>query len=119
MAILKASRSPQTQQTFAPLPPGRLLSDYPMFTAIGHAPALDSTHLQQALARIDGFDLVGLTEQLGDFAHKLEQLTGISGQIEQVNVAPESPSVPDSLLQQIRQDNALDMQLYDHVSKQW
>jgi hypothetical protein len=119
LGVLRVLLSRGARSDIEPLPPGRNIGDYWLFTAMENDRSMEEADLERAIAMVDSFDLVGVTEKLGEFQAALEALTGTRGDVEQVNVAPQSPELPDTLMDRIRQDNHLDTRLYNHVLSRW
>lgn len=119
LEVLKVLLSRRANTHIEPLLPGRNLGDYWLFTAMESDRPMEEADLERAIALVDSFDLVGVTEKLEEFQAALEALTGTRGDVEQVNVAPQSLQLPDTLMDRIRQDNQLDARLYDHVLSRW
>lgn len=117
--VLKVLFTPGERKKLEPLPPGRTVGEYVLYTAMQNDRPMEAGDLERAVELVDSFDLVGVTEKLGDFRERLEDIAGIHGEVEQVNVAPQTPQLPDTLIKRIRQDNALDTQLYNHVLSLW
>lgn len=79
---------------------------------------LTSKHLRRAIANLDDFDLVGLTEDLASDARHLELLYGWKIQIsedEWVNVSTCREPVAEADLELVRRHNQLDALLYREV----
>lgn len=96
----------------------RAMVEYGLLTGMSHADDVDEHSLQAAIAQLDRFALVGITEALPAFGARLAALLGRDlGPMPRKNVTAQPLPVAESLLTQIRQDNALDLQLYEHVKR--
>ncbi len=75
----------------------------------------DRGHLERACEQLATVDVVGLQEHFDDFCLDLEERFGWDlGKKVYANVT-EPAAAPDSLIERIRTDNALDFELYDYA----
>lgn len=95
----------------------RQMVEYGLLTGMSHASDVDERSLTAAIAQLDRFALVGVTEALPNFTGQLSALLNIElGELPPKNVSAQTQPVADELLARIRRDNALDLQLYEHIS---
>ena len=104
-----ASLSPGTR-----LPDGFLLPI--MATGIEGCEPLGDDALDRAIATLDHFDVVGVTEHLDLAFAQVGELVGReAGPVEHINRGSKTLEASEALVDRVRSDQKLDSMLYDHA----
>jgi hypothetical protein len=91
----------------------------PLFaTALANGDPLTGADLDAAIERLERFDEVGTTDRLNDFVARLAIRCRLPTPVLRVlNTSTTEVEAPASLVERIRADNALDVELYAHACR--